>query len=55
MAEEFKNLINGVWKDSITGKKTENRNPADWEGDLLGLFPASNADDINEADRKSVV
>ena len=49
MAEEFKNLINGVWKDSITGKKTENRNPADWEGDLLGLFPASNADDINEA------
>ena len=49
MAEEFKNLINGVWKDSVTGKKTENRNPADWEGDLIGLFPASNADDINEA------
>ena len=49
MAEEFKNLINGAWKDSVTGKKTENRNPADWEGDLIGLFPASNADDINEA------
>ncbi|MBC8485784.1 MAG: aldehyde dehydrogenase family protein [Bacteroidetes bacterium] len=49
MVEEFKNLINGAWKDSVTGKKTENRNPADWEGDLIGLFPASNADDINEA------
>ncbi|MFC2092342.1 aldehyde dehydrogenase family protein [Bacteroidota bacterium] len=49
MAEEFKNLINGIWKDSVTGKTIENRNPADWEGDLIGLFPASNADDINEA------
>ena len=53
MVEEFKNLINGAWKDSVTGKKTENRNPADWEGDLIGLFPASKADDINEAVRSA--
>ncbi|MBL7129018.1 MAG: aldehyde dehydrogenase, partial [Ignavibacteria bacterium] len=49
MVEEFKNLINGEWKSSSSGKTTENRNPADWESDLIGLFPASNADDINEA------
>jgi aldehyde dehydrogenase (NAD+) len=49
MAHEFKNLINGEWKASSSGKTTENRNPADWEGDLIGLFPASNAEDINEA------
>lgn len=48
MAEKYLNLINGVWKAPTTGKYIENRNPAD-SGDLIGLFPASSADDVNEA------
>lgn len=47
--EYFKNFINGQWKDSKDGKFTENRNPADWEGDLIGYFPSSTTEDVNEA------
>ncbi len=49
MAEKFKNLINGVWKDSSEGKTFENRNPAKWNEDLIGIFPSSSKDDVNEA------
>jgi aldehyde dehydrogenase (NAD+) len=44
----FKNFINGEWKDSKSGKYTENRNPANNE-DLIGYFPASTTDDVEEA------
>jgi len=46
---EFKNFINGEWKPSSNGKYSENRNPANWEGDLIGKFPLSTEDDVNEA------
>ncbi len=44
----FKNFINGEWKDSSSGKYTENRNPANTE-DLIGYFPSSTKEDVNEA------
>ena len=34
MAELFKNLINGEWKDSIGGQTFENRNPDYWRVDI---------------------
>ena len=46
---EFQNLINGVWKNSASGKFSENRNPANWNDDLIGLFPLSTVEDVNEA------
>lgn len=49
MAELFKNLINGEWKDSIGGQTFENRNPAKWVDDIIGIFPSSNEDDVKEA------
>ena len=27
----------------------KNRNPAKWNEDLIGIFPSSGADDVNEA------
>jgi aldehyde dehydrogenase (NAD+) len=49
MAEKFKNLINGEWKDSKSGNTFENRNPANWNEDLIGIFPSSNEEDVKEA------
>lgn len=49
MAEIFKNLINGEWKNSSGSETFENRNPAKWNEDLIGIFPSSNKDDVNEA------
>ncbi len=49
MAEKFKNLINGEWKDSIAGNTFENRNPAKWNEDLIGIFPSSGKEDVDEA------
>ncbi len=46
--EKYYNHINGEWKESVTGERFENRNPADWN-ELVGTFPKSNADDVNEA------
>jgi alpha-ketoglutaric semialdehyde dehydrogenase len=46
---EFKNFINGVWKPSSNGKYSENRNPAKWNEDLIGMFPLSTEEDVNEA------
>jgi acyl-CoA reductase-like NAD-dependent aldehyde dehydrogenase len=48
MAEKYKNLINGEWKEPRSGKYTENRNPANKE-DLIGLYPASTKEDTDEA------
>src|SRR5215813_11800880 len=46
MPEAFKNYINGKW---VTVENTfEDRNPAD-RRDLIGLFPASSAEDVNAA------
>jgi aldehyde dehydrogenase (NAD+) len=44
----FKNFIDGEWVEPRSGKFIENRNPANTT-ELLGVFPASNADDVNTA------
>ncbi|MEO6693857.1 MAG: aldehyde dehydrogenase family protein, partial [Ignavibacteria bacterium] len=49
MAEKFKNLINGEWKEAKSGNTFENRNPANWDNDLIGTFPSSDKADIDEA------
>lgn len=47
--KEFKNFINGEWKPPLSGKYSENRNPANWDDDLIGLFPLSTEEDVTEA------
>ena len=49
MAEKFNNLINGEWKASKSGNTFENRNPAKWKEDLIGTFPSSVKEDVDEA------
>ncbi len=44
----FKNYINGEWVECRSGKAIENRNPANTE-ELVGMFPASGAEDVNAA------
>src|SRR5271154_517884 len=44
----FKNYINGEWVTSHGGKSIEDRNPAN-TGELVGMFPASSAEDVNDA------
>lgn len=46
--ENYKNLINGEWKAPSSDKYIENRNPAD-KDDLIGLFPDSSKEDVDEA------
>jgi acyl-CoA reductase-like NAD-dependent aldehyde dehydrogenase len=46
--KEYKNLINGKFVDSQSGRKYENRNPANWD-EVVGIFPKSNGDDLNTA------
>src|SRR5579864_296146 len=43
-----KNFINGEWVAASGGKGIENRNPANTD-DLVGIFPASSAEDVNRA------
>jgi aldehyde dehydrogenase (NAD+) len=43
-----KNYINGEWVEASGGKGIENRNPANSD-DLVGIFPASTAEDVNRA------
>ncbi len=50
MAEVFKNYINGKWVDAKSGKTFENRNPANWD-DIIGIFPKSGPEDVEEAVR----
>ena len=46
--ETFKNFINGEWKEAKSGETFENISPAD-KSDIIGLFPASGQEDVNEA------
>lgn len=48
MTTTYKNFIGGQWIAPSTGAHFENRNPAD-QRDLIGLFPASGAADIDAA------
>ena len=48
MAQQFKNYIDGNWQAACSSKNFENRNPANSD-DLIGLFPASGAEDVEAA------
>ncbi len=48
MTTTYRNFIGGQWIAPSTGAYFENRNPAD-HNDLIGLFPASGAADIDAA------
>ncbi|MGH7818002.1 MAG: aldehyde dehydrogenase family protein, partial [Candidatus Binatia bacterium] len=48
MAGQFLNHIDGKWLAAKSGKTFENRNPAN-RNDLIGLFPASGAADVDAA------
>ncbi|HID94323.1 MAG TPA: aldehyde dehydrogenase family protein [bacterium (Candidatus Stahlbacteria)] len=45
--ETYRNFIGGEWVDSHSGEMRENINPA--TGEVLSLFPKSNATDIKDA------
>jgi len=46
--KKFQNFINGKWCDAKSGKTFENRNPAN-NSEVLGTFPKSSKEDVNEA------
>jgi aldehyde dehydrogenase (NAD+) len=46
-ATSFQNLIGGEWVDAASGATFESTSPAD--GETLGVFPQSGADDIDRA------
>ncbi len=48
MATIFHNYIGGTWLPSSSGRTFEDRNPARWS-ELIGHFPQSSAEDINQA------
>jgi alpha-ketoglutaric semialdehyde dehydrogenase len=48
MPQKFQNFINGHWVDAKSGKTSANRNPANWD-DIVGLFPKSGKEDVDEA------
>jgi len=43
-----KNFINGEWVEAHSGSTFEDRNPAN-AGELVGIFPSSTAEDVNDA------
>ncbi|RKX71666.1 aldehyde dehydrogenase [candidate division WOR-3 bacterium] len=45
---EYKNIINGKEVESISKRRFENRNPANWE-EVVGIFPKSTREDVEEA------
>lgn len=47
---KYQNLIGGHWIDARSGKTYENRNPANWD-DIVGLFPQSGREDVDDAVR----
>ncbi|HKR32967.1 MAG TPA: aldehyde dehydrogenase family protein [Terriglobales bacterium] len=47
-AKVYKNLIGGEWVESRSGRTFENQNPANTK-DVVGIFPRSNEDDVNDA------
>lgn len=44
----YHNLIGGEWLPSVSGQTFQNINPAD-HSDVVGIFPSSNAEDVNLA------
>lgn len=48
MTREYLNFINGKFVPAKSGLSYENRNPAETD-DLIGVFPSSNAEDVNDA------
>ena len=48
VSRSHKNLINGEWVEARRGNTFENRNPAN-AGELLGIFPSSTQEDVNDA------
>jgi aldehyde dehydrogenase (NAD+) len=48
MPQKYQNFINGQWVDAKSGKTSADRNPADWD-DIVGLFPKSGKEDVDEA------
>ncbi|RME01037.1 MAG: aldehyde dehydrogenase family protein [Calditrichaeota bacterium] len=48
MSREYKNYINGEWCEASSGKRFENRNPANWD-ELIGTFPDSGKEDVDRA------
>jgi aldehyde dehydrogenase (NAD+) len=48
MPQKYQNFINGQWVDAKSGKTSANRNPANWD-DIVGLFPKSRKEDVDEA------
>ncbi len=48
MTNQFRNYYAGEWRPALSGAAFENRNPAD-ESDLVGLFPDSDASDVDAA------
>ena len=48
MADLFKNFVGGKWVTARSDQTFENRNPANHD-DLIGVFPASTAEDVDAA------
>src|SRR5262245_46682479 len=48
MARQYLNYVNGKWLAARSAKTFENRNPANRD-DLIGLFPSSDAVDVDAA------
>lgn len=46
--QEFKNFINGKWQPAKSGKTFQSINPAN-PSDIVGIFPASDKQDVDEA------
>ena len=50
MAEDYRNYVGGKWVPASSGETFESRNPANRD-EVLGVFPRSGAEDVNEAVR----
>jgi alpha-ketoglutaric semialdehyde dehydrogenase len=50
MPDRFKNYIDGKWTETRSRRTFENRNPAN-RNDIIGLFPASGPEDVDDAVR----
>src|SRR4029078_8259897 len=48
MADLFKNFVGGKWLTACPDRTFENRTPANHD-DLIGVFPASSAEDVDAA------
>ncbi len=48
MPQQYKNLINGKWVDSKSGRTYESRNPANWS-EVIATFPKSTKEDVDDA------